>query len=147
MADREDIDDQDQSETFDETHLDDEGDGDVSLEEMDDVLDVTQLDGDADENEDDSGDFDVSDDAQLDDDDIRADALPEREAISDDDGFEESDDRSASDEIELVYTGLMRNVKGAQASAAHWEARRLDDDDIDALGYAPEDETDRQEIR
>jgi len=35
----------------------------------------------------------------------------------------------------------MRNRRGAQASAAHWEARRLDDDDIEALGYAPGDDT------
>ena len=42
-------DDQEQSETFDETHIDDEGDGDVLLDEADPVLDVTQADGDADE--------------------------------------------------------------------------------------------------
>ena len=46
----------------------------------------------------------------------------------------------ANDEVELVYTGLMRNIKGAQASAAHWEAKRLPDDDIDDLGYG-EDKT------
>ena len=49
MAERpEEPDEQDQSETFDETHLDDEGDGDVTLEESD-VLDVTQEEGDADD--------------------------------------------------------------------------------------------------
>jgi hypothetical protein len=32
----------------------------------------------------------------------------------------------------------MRNQRGAQASAAHWEARRLSDDDIEDLGYGPE---------
>ena len=44
-------DDQEQSETFDETHLDDEGDGEFLLDEADQVLDVTQADGDADEEE------------------------------------------------------------------------------------------------
>jgi hypothetical protein len=48
-----------------------------------------------------------------------------------------ADDPNPGD-VELVYSGLMRNVKGAQASAAHWEARRLSDDDIEDLGYAPE---------
>ena len=42
------------------------------------------------------------------------------------------------DEVELVFDGLLENTRGAQASAAHWEARSLSDDDIDALGYGPE---------
>ncbi|EHN71829.1 hypothetical protein SMCF_8760, partial [Streptomyces coelicoflavus ZG0656] len=45
----------------------------------------------------------------------------------------------AEDEIELVYSGLMENDRGAQASAAHWESRRLDDDDLEQLGYAPDE--------
>ena len=47
---------------------------------------------------------------------------------------------SAPDEVELVYAGLMRNQRGAQASAAHWEAKRLSDDDIEDLGYGPDSE-------
>lgn len=115
-------DEQDLAEIFDETHLDDEGDGDLNPDELDDVLDVTRVD---DEDED-----------------------LEEEASSEFDDLDEMD-RAAADtgdegpidagEIELVYSGLMRNVKGAQGSTAHWEARRLDDDDIDALGYAPDD--------
>lgn len=46
------------------------------------------------------------------------------------------------DEVEFVYTGLMRNVRGAQASAAHWEAKTLSDDDIAGLGYGPDGEED-----
>ena len=46
------------------------------------------------------------------------------------------------DEVELVYSGLMRNSRGAQASAAHWEAKRLSDDDIEDLGYGPDSEDD-----
>ena len=44
-------DDQEQSEVFDETHIDEEGDGDILPDEADPVLDVTQADGDADEDE------------------------------------------------------------------------------------------------
>ena len=44
----------------------------------------------------------------------------------------------ADDEVELVYAGLMENERGAQASAAHWEAKNLSDDDIADLGYGPE---------
>ena len=44
-------DDQEQSEVFDETHIDDEGDGDILLDEADPFLDVTQADGDDDEDE------------------------------------------------------------------------------------------------
>ena len=52
---------------------------------------------------------------------------------------------AGGDEIELVYVGLMRNVRGAQASAAHWEAHALADDDIAALGYGPyEDDSSRE---
>lgn len=114
-------DEQDQSETFDETHIDDEGDGDILPDEADDVLDVTQKEGDA--GEDDEDENDLVDLAALDDDDL--------------DGPVEA----GPDEVELVYDGLMRNRRGAQSSAAHWEARRLDDDDIEALGYGPDEDT------
>jgi len=111
-------DEQDQSETFDETHIDDEGDGDILPDQADPVLDVTQKQGDAGEEDDD---------------------LDEIQTLqrADPDGRV----ASQSDEVELVYDGLMRNRRGAQASAAHWEARRLDDDDIEALGYGPDDDT------
>ena len=41
-----------------------------------------------------------------------------------------------------VPVSLMRNARGAQASAAHWEAKRLSDDDIADLGYGPDDDAD-----
>jgi len=50
--------------------------------------------------------------------------------------------RVGEGEVELIYSGLMRNARGAQASAAHWEAKRLSDDDIDDLGYGPEQKED-----
>ncbi len=133
-------DDQEQSETYDETHIDDEGDGDVLLDEADPVLDVTQADGDADEAE--------ADGAAADDElgasgvEAEADSLlgVEGQRLTEIDG--ESSGVSGPDEVELVYSGLMRNSRGAQASAAHWEAKRLSDDDISDLGYGPEDDED-----
>lgn len=130
-------DDQEQSEVFDETHLDDEGDGEVSIEEVD-VLDVTQAAGDADDE--DVEDLNLDDVLGADGIDPEADDLGEAESprLSKIDG--ESDGGRASDEVELVYTGLMRNVQGAQGSAAHWEAKRLSDDDIEDLGYGADAE-------
>lgn len=146
MADEYDRDEQDQSEVFDETHLDDEGDGGQLLDEVDDVLDVTQAEGDSDEEDFDEDDQDLDDELALDGVEAEADALlgVDQARISEIDG--ESAGAGADDEVELVYAGLMRNQKGAQASAAHWEAKRLSDDDIEDLGYGPESDDDtRQE--
>lgn len=136
-------DDQDQSETFDETHLDDEGDGDFLLDEADPVLDVTQADGDADQE-----DFDEDEPDDLEQ--IQGASGIETEADAllglDPERLNEIDAESAggrgADEVELVYSGLMENARGAQASAAHWEAKRLSDDDIAGLGYGPDNDDD-----
>jgi hypothetical protein len=136
-------DDQEQSEVYDETHIDDEGDGDILPDEADPVLDVTQADGDADEDE-----FEEDEEADLDDElgasgvEADADALlgVDGQRLTEIDG--ESGGQRGPDEVELVYTGLMRNVRGAQASAAHWEAKRLSDDDIAGLGYGPDGDED-----
>ncbi|MDY6924670.1 MAG: hypothetical protein SWI22_12010 [Pseudomonadota bacterium] len=136
-------DDQEQSETFDETHIDDEGDGDVLLDEADPVLDVTQLDGDADEEPFDEDAIDeVDDELGASGIEAEADALlgVDGERLTEIDAG--SGGESGPDEVELVYTGLMRNARGAQASAAHWEAKRLSDDDISALGYGPDGDED-----
>ncbi|SPU43434.1 Uncharacterised protein [Brevundimonas diminuta] len=129
---------QDQAEVYDETHLDDEGDGDLSFDEADDVLDVTQMDGDADTEPFDEDDADLDADLALDGIEAEADALlgvnGVRLSEADSDGIT----ASGANEIELVYAGLMRNQRGAQASAAHWEAKRLSDDDLEDLGYGPE---------
>lgn len=130
-------DDQGQAEVFDETHLDDEGEGDLLLDEAEQILDVTQADGDADEEPFDEDDLDIDDQLALDGIEREADALlgMDGEKINQSDA--DSNDLAAQDEIELVYSGLMENDRGAQASAAHWESRRLDDDDLEQLGYAP----------
>ena len=136
-------DDQAQSEVYDETHIDDEGDGDILPDEAEPVLDVTRMAGDADEDE-----FDEDEEVDLDEVqgsagiEAEADALlgVEGERLTEIDG--DSAGQRGADEIELVYTGLMRNVRGAQSSAAHWEAKRLSDDDIADLGYGPDSDED-----
>ena len=136
-------DEQDQSEVFDEDNLDAaEGgapDNDFkTLEDIPEVFDVTQAVGDAGEDEEDeeSDQADLAGELGADGVDPEADERYgfDRPKVSALDA--ESDGGRAGDEVELVYTGLMRNVKGAQASAAHWESRRLADDDIDELGYS-----------
>ena len=133
-----DYDEQDQAEVYDETHLDDEGDGEFLLDEADSVLDVTQADGDADEEEFDEDDIDIDGELALDGVEAEADALlgVDGEKINQSDAG--SNGLQADDEVELVYAGLMENERGAQASAAHWEAKNLSDDDIADRGYGPE---------
>jgi hypothetical protein len=134
-------DDQAQSEVYDETHIDDEGDGDILPDEADPVLDVTRMAGDGDE---------LDANAEMDPEEVQGANGVEAEADAllgvDGERLTEIDSESGGgrgqDEIELVYTGLMRNVRGAQASAAHWEAKRLSDDDIAGLGYGPDGEED-----
>lgn len=134
-------DEQDQSEAFDETHLDDEGDGEFLLDEADDVLDVTQADGDADEEEFDEDDLDIDDALGSAGIEAEADALLGADAASRVNQIDsESDGLRGEDEVELVYSGLMENERGAQASAGHWESKTLSDDDIAELGYGPDGE-------
>ncbi len=143
MADIEFNDDQEQSETFDETHLDDEGDGEFLLDEADPVLDVTQADGDADDEAFDEDDLDIDDQLALDGVEREADALLGVDGEKRNQSDADSNGAQADDEVELVYSGLMRNQRGAQASAAHWEAKRLSDDDIEDLGYGPDSDADQ----
>ncbi|MGH7020529.1 MAG: hypothetical protein ACREEY_11640 [Brevundimonas sp.] len=131
---------QDQAEVYDETHIDDEGEGELSLDEADDVLDVTQADGDADDEAFDEDDRDLDRDLALDGVEAEADALLGIDSARLSEADVDGEVGSAPDEVELVYAGLMRNQRGAQASAAHWEAKRLSDDDIEDLGYGPDSE-------
>lgn len=142
MPDNDYQDDQAQSETFDETHIDDEGDGEFLLDEADQVLDVTQADGDADEDDFDEDDIDLDDQMALDGIEREADAILGADAARISQSDAGGAPQEAPDEVELVYTGLMRNARGAQASAAHWEAKRLSDDDIADLGYGPDGDAD-----
>lgn len=129
---------QDQAEVYDETHLDDEGDGDLSFDEADDVLDVTRMDGDADAEPFDEDDAGLDADLALDGIEAEADALLGVNGVRLSEADSDGVTASGANEVELVYAGLMRNQRGAQASAAHWEAKRLSDDDLEDLGYGPE---------
>lgn len=128
---------QDLAEVFDETHLDEDGDDFALPEEMTDVYDATR-----DQIRDRGHDLP----ARLTPHDPALDArrrellaladnlLGEQSGDSEDDGQLAVSDQ----EIELVPTGLMRNQRGAQGSASHWEAKTLSDEDIRDLGYAPD---------
>ena len=135
-----DFDAQDQAEVYDETHIDDEGEGGLSLDEVEDVLDVTQTEGDADDEPFDEDDLDLERDLALDGVEAEADALLGVDSVRVSEADAHGQVSASPDEVELVYAGLMRNQRGAQASAAHWEARRLSDDDIEDLGYGPDSE-------
>lgn len=143
-------DEQDQSEVFDEDNYDDADPGsDTSdfktFEELPEVLDVTQADGDADDEPFDEDDQDLDDDLGAAGIEAEADALLglDGERLNQIDG--ESNGLRGSDEVELVYSGLMEDERGAQASAAHWESKTLADDDIADLGYGPDGDRDQQE--
>jgi len=141
-------DEQDQSEAFDETHLDDEGDAEFLLDEADDVLDVTQADGDADEEAFDEDDQDIDDALGASGIEAEADALLGADAASRVNQIDaESDGLRGEDEVELVYSGLMENERGAQASAGHWESKTLSDDDIADLGYGPDGAEQEEQVR
>ncbi|HZV85002.1 MAG TPA: hypothetical protein VFF48_08460 [Brevundimonas sp.] len=140
-------DDQDQSEVFDEDNFDEADAGAPTnefktFEELPAVLDVTTADGDADEEEFDEDDIDGDDSLSA------SGVEPEADSLYGADGqrLTEIDagggDIATHDEVELVYAGLMEDVRGAQASAAHWEAKSLSDDDIADLGYGPDGEED-----
>lgn len=135
-------DDQDQAEVYDETHLDDDGDGGLLLDEVNDVPDLTQAQGDSDEEEFDEDNIEIDDQLALDGIEAEADALLGADATRLSESDPDGGGLQGQDEVELVYSGLMENERGAQASAAHWESKRLSDDDIESLGYgAAEEET------
>jgi len=140
-------DDQEQSEVFDEDNFDEADAGAPTnefktFEELPDVLDVTSADGDSDEDEFDEDDISGEDSLSA------SGVEPEADSLYGVDGqrLTEIDagggDIATHDEVELVYSGLMEDVRGAQASAAHWEAKSLSDDDIADLGYGPDGDED-----
>lgn len=123
------VDPQDVAEVFDETHLDDEGDGDALLDELEDVFDATRahdaaLPSRLTPHETTQSDAHRRLSAQ-------ADALLEQKSIEDDD----SEDAPVSDqEIPLVYVGLMRNQPDAEGAASQWEGTRASDGDREDRG-------------
>jgi hypothetical protein len=142
-------DDQEQSEVYDEDNFDEADAGAPTnefktFEELPDVLDVTSAAGDGDEEDldDADGDTDLAESLSA------SGVEPEADALYGVDGARLTEidagggDLQTHDEVELVYVGLMEDVRGAQASAAHWEAKNLSDDDIADLGYGPDGDED-----
>ena len=140
-------DEQDQSEVFDEDNFDPADAGAPAndfrtLEELPDVLDVTSAVGDGEE----ADDLDLDEALSAEGVEPRGDELwgIDTPTVSELEG--EEGDPNGADEIELVYAGDLTDARGAQSSAAHWEAKRLSDDDIEDLGYGPEP-TDAEQMR
>lgn len=140
-------DEQDQSEVFDEDNFDPADAGAPTNEfrtfdELPDVLDVTSALGDGEE----ADDLELEEALSTEGVEPRADEMWGLDApvVSELEG--EEGDPNGPDEIELVYAGDLTEAKGAQASAAHWEAKSLSDDDIEDLGYGPEP-TDAEQLR
>jgi hypothetical protein len=115
-----DADDQDQAETFDETHLTEDGEDIARLDMMRNVYDVTSAEDDADDDE-------LADE---DPDDFDPDALDETERESlfqDDDGIDDDDGPVTRDQGDLV------SVDDARPSDFEGEAQSTgpDDEDLD----------------
>lgn len=149
------VDDQDQSEIFDEDNVEgvdalQEG---STFEEIPDVYDSTQKVGDAE----DLGEFDAADfnEDLVDDED-----LEEEDEVVDDDVYDETDEEDVADpdlldrvaarggdEVDLEYQPDVDGRRGARSGAGSYEAHRgeLDLDDLDDLGYGAQAEEEEEE--
>lgn len=136
------LDDQDQSEIFDENNADVSETGSVtedyaSFEEMPGVPDLTSTVDDAVEPEVEETDDGLSGSLGNGGIEFDVDRTPDPGRFPETE-IDPDTDPPGEGEVELVYSGLMENVRGAQASAARWEADALSDEDIVDLGYGPE---------
>ncbi len=159
------MDDQDQSELFDEENLDASETGGPgpeykTFEENPDVRDFTQVQGDdRDDPEMDEADFqlDAVEDEDLEDGDPEpgdGDEAPDTDSYDETD-LEAQPDLDLLDGVEtlpredapLTFIPDVAEHAHAQASAAHFESRgELDDDDVEDLGYGkPDDEIERDD--
>jgi hypothetical protein len=146
---------QDQSEIFDEDNQDIEGSGELrTFQDLPDVLDVTSTVGDSDDDDaliaedlDDDEIIELEADAQMAD--FDEDELAERMPDElDDDSIDVMDEavflseEASLDEVELVNAGDLdgASIRDGKHAAA-MEARNLDDDDLEDLGYSDKDDT------
>lgn len=147
-ADQPELDDQDQSEIFDEdnTNLDERrfgGPDREAFEDLPDVYDATSAVGDDDDDE--AVIAEEMDDSEI----VAAEAEYDIEDPEDDDllrrdgeGFNTAAvdgltgvGASASDEVELIYAGDLNNMAGAGSSARDLESDELSDEDLEDLDY------------
>lgn len=135
-----DFEDQDGAETFDEDNLEGDDAGPLeqqfkTFEELPDLFDDTARlgDGSADEQATDESEFteDLIQDEDLED------PLANRE---DTDVDTDEETGSASSEVELEFQADVEGARGAQGSAAHFESRQLDDEDLRELGYQEDED-------
>jgi hypothetical protein len=155
-------DDQDSAETFDEDMT--EGDNPAlegsTFEDLPDVYDVTRARGD-------DSDIVERDEADFDDDVLDEEELDEEDEVLDEDTYEDLEDEvdpapndsaqddpddidqiaaRGRDEVELDYQPDVDNRRGARAGAGGFESRgELDEDDLEELGYAADEEEEQSE--
>jgi hypothetical protein len=141
--DGDDVDPQDIAEVLDETHLNEDEDEFVTLEEADDVFDSTAAEGDADDDAAlDEADFDIEaiDDDAIENDELedRPDAFqPEDNGLDDDDEAAAVEERLPGDDIEgLDQVADADLVEGGEDDFTNFQSRSLSDEEIAALGYA-----------
>ena len=146
------LDEQDQAETFDETHLDDNAEF-VTLDEMPDVYDATRALGDSRDLE--ALDADELDPEALDDEDLEEDEDLNDELLDDLEDEEEDDDiddegagdedgagRLGPDEVELTdVADVDAETDADDDDEADYESENLSDDDLEDLGYRDEDKS------
>jgi hypothetical protein len=119
---------QDQAEVADETNFSESGESFMTLEDLDDVLDVTRAEGDEDED-----DFDED---NIDDEDLEEDDELHYRAVSEDDDEGDEAAVSSGDEIDGLYEVRdASEATGGEDDFTNFEARRIDDDGLDRLGY------------
>ena len=148
------VDDQDQSEMFDEDNVEgvDAPQDGSTFEEIPDVYNSTQKIGDAE----DLGEFDAADfnEDLVDDED-----LEEEDEVIDDDVYDETDEEDVADpdlldrvaarggdEVDLEYQPDVDSRRGARSGAGSYKFRgELDEDDLDDLGYGAQAEEEEEE--
>jgi hypothetical protein len=147
-----DLDEQDQTEAFDETHLDEDAAEFLTAEEAPDVFDVTQALGDGrDVRSLDAADFDAEalDDEDLEDDeDVDDDLDDDLEDEEEDDGIddEDPDDEDAVAELEWdeadveTIADVDLVTEPDEEAADDYESEGLSDRTLAELGYAEDDE-------
>jgi hypothetical protein len=148
-----DLDEQDQTEAFDETHLDEDAAQFLTLDEAQDVFDTTQALGDgrdmpafdaADLDPEALDDEDVEDDEDIDDnldDDLEDDA--EDEAIDEDPDDEDAVAELEWDEADIeTIADVDQAAEAEEDEADEYESEELSDEELRELGYAEEPDED-----
>lgn len=131
---------QDTAEVFDEDNLEGDDAGPLeqqfkTFEELPDLFDDTARLGDG------SADDRSVDETEFTEDLIEDEDLEDPLAVrGDTEAYAEEDAGSASGEVELEFQADVEGSRGAQGSAAHFESRQLNDEDLRELGYQEDED-------